>query len=712
MKYLYTLFTAFITCLVLQAQQAKINLVLVAPTGFTSPVDIKNCGDERIFVVEQAGKIRIMDKSGNINASDFLNITDRVNSSGNEQGLLGLAFSPNYKQDGYFYVNYINGSSAGSTRISRFHVSAGDSNVADINSEEILLSFTQPYTNHNGGGMVFGKDGYLYVSQGDGGSAGDPQGNGQKLTTLLGKILRLDVSNHDTTYMIPSTNPFVSQPNTRPEIWAYGVRNPWRVSFDKLTGDFWMADVGQDAFEEINFQPASSAGAENYGWRCREGMVVCSNCNTTGCPSAGFTDPAFTYGQTEFQSCSVTGGYVYRGTQHSNLFGKYIFTDYCSGRFWSIKHLGNGQFDPDTLQDFTNGQYTSFGEDNNGELYLTYRGSGAGGRVYRVTDTSDCTPVAFISFNDSITSCGPTGITALQGDNLQYQWYNSNGEINGANNFNYTAATPGWYKVEVSKQQQGCRAMSDSVYVTISTPTPLSVNGTAPVYCRTDAATSLVDYAAPIGGTFTGAFVSGNNFNPANADTLNSVLYTYTNEEGCVSTLSLPVRVGEPTPLTVNIASMNYCSDDAAFSLDDYVSPMGGIYTGTAVMPNNMFDPGIAVLGPNKVLYYYDNSFGCTSVDTVEIIVVECVGINDLDNSLSISVYPNPNNGIFKLNIQSDQLQQGVITITDAVGKVAFKQQISIGANQSVSVPQLSTGIYTIKLIGEKARAVSRIVVE
>lgn len=712
MKYLYLTLLALLASIAIQAQPAQINLVLVATTGFNSPVDIKHCGDERIFVVEQQGVIRIMDKSGNIRPTAFLDITGRVNDSGNEQGLLGLAFSPNYKQDGYFYVNYINGNGAGSTRISRFHVSLADSNVADVNSEEILLTFTQPYTNHNGGGMLFGKDGYLYVSQGDGGSGSDPDGNGQNKNTLLGKILRLDVSNDDTTYTVPASNPFAGQPNTRPEIWAYGVRNPWRVSFDRITGDFWMADVGQDAYEEIDFQPASSAGGENYGWKCREGFVVCPNCNTAGCPATGFTDPVFSYAQSEFSSCSVTGGYVYRGAQYSNLFGKYVLVDYCSGKFWTVKKLGNGQFDIDTLQDLTNFQYTSFGEDNNGELYVSYRGSGSGGRIYRVTDASDCDPVAFISFEDSVAACGASTIKALYGDTLQYQWYNSSGEINGANSYQLSVQTEGWYKVEVGKAQQGCSAMSDSVYVTIATPTQLSINGTAPKFCRTDAPTSLVDYTAPIGGTFSGTFVSGNSFNPANADTLNSVLYTYVNEAGCTSTLNLPVRVGNPTPLTVNIASMNYCSDDAAFSLDEYVSPMGGIYTGTAVMPNNLFDPGIAVPGPNEVLYYYDNEYGCTSVDTVEIIVVECVGINDIDKALTISVYPNPSNGIFKLNISAAQMQQGVVSITDAVGREVFNKQVTIGTTQSISVPQLSKGIYTIDLKGEKGHAVSRIVVE
>lgn len=711
MKHLYLLLLAVTASITIQAQPAQINLVLVAPTGFTSPVDIKHCGDERIFVVEQQGVIRIMDKSGNIRPTAFLNITDRVNDNGNEQGLLGLAFSPNYKQDGYIYVNYINGNNAGSTRISRFKVSQADSNVVDASSEKILLTFTQPYTNHNGGGMLFGKDGYLYVSQGDGGSGSDPDGYAQNKNTLLGKILRLDVSNDDTTYTIPASNPFVDQANTRPEIWAYGVRNPWRVSFDKITGDFWMADVGQDAYEEIDFQPASSAGGENYGWKCREGFIACPNCNTSGCPSTGFTDPVFSYAQTEFSSCSVTGGYVYRGAQYSNLFGKYVLVDYCSGKFWTVKNLGNGQFDVDTLQDLTNFQYTSFGEDNNGELYVSYRGSGTGGRIYRVTDASDCDPVAFISSEDTIIGCTPTVITALKGDTLQYQWYNSNGPINGADSFSYTATTAGWYKVQVSKQQQGCSAMSDSVYFYIQ-QISLSIDPLRDIpYCRSNGLVSLDGFMLPTGGIYVGNNVSNNIFDPSTANATNTLQYRYTSPQGCYLEGTVTIIVQDGTQLTVNIPSMNYCSDDAAFVLADYVSPTGGTYTGTAVS-NNIFDPAIAPLGPNEVVYTFTDNTGCISKDTVGIIVVECVGINEIDKNLSISVYPNPNNGIFNLNISATQAQNAIITITDAIGKEVFNKQVSIGADQSVSVPQLSKGVYTINLKGEKGRAVSRVVVE
>ncbi|MBK7148456.1 MAG: PQQ-dependent sugar dehydrogenase [Bacteroidetes bacterium] len=447
----FLILLALLPSFFIHAQNPVINLTQLQ-TGFDSPVGVMSCGDNRLFILEQDGRIRIMSKSGVINTTAFLDISGPVQSSGNEQGLLGLAFSPNYKQDGFFYINYIIGNGAGSTRISRFSVNPTDSNLADVNSEVIILEFTQPYTNHNGGNMMFGPDGFLYINQGDGGSGNDPQGNGQNKNTFLGKILRIDVNNQ-STYAIPSTNPFVGQANVKEEIWAYGLRNPWRASFDRLTGDMWIGDVGQDAWEEIDFQPASSTGGQNYGWRCREGFhVTPAPANTSGCPSTGFVDPVYEVPQAGGTSCSITGGYVYRGAQHNSLFGRYLFTDYCSGRFWAIRKTGANTFAFDTLQSFTTFQYTSFGQDNLGELYICYRGStSTNGRIYKISETSDCKPVAFISFDDSLSGCAPVNISALKGEGLAYQWYNSTGLINGANSPEHAPIQSGYYKVLVSK---------------------------------------------------------------------------------------------------------------------------------------------------------------------------------------------------------------------------------------------------------------------
>jgi glucose/arabinose dehydrogenase len=320
------------------------------------PVDLQADGSGRLFVLEKTGRIRII-QDGQLLQTPFLNITDRVNSDSNEMGLLGLAFHPNYAQNGYFFVNYTG--SGGDTFISRFQVS-GDPNQANPSSEVNLLRISQPYRNHNGGTLQFGPDGDLYAGLGDGGSAGDPQGNGQKTNTLLGKILRLDVDSAEP-YAVPADNPFGN------EIWAYGLRNPWRISFDPLTGDLYIADVGQNQWEEINYLPAGSPGGTNFGWNFREGMH-----NYEGNAPSGLTDPVVEYSHGE-GGCSVTGGYVYRGSM-PEWNGIYLYGDYCTGFIWGLIKSGSG-WQVQRLFD-TDVNITSFGQDKGGEIYLISDGGG------------------------------------------------------------------------------------------------------------------------------------------------------------------------------------------------------------------------------------------------------------------------------------------------------------------------------------------------
>lgn len=320
------------------------------------PVDLQADGSGRLFVLEKTGRIRII-QDGQLLQTPFLNITDRVNSDSNEMGLLGLAFHPNYAQNGYFFVNYTG--SGGDTFISRFQVS-GDPNQANPSSEVNLLRVSQPYRNHNGGTLQFGPDGYLYAGLGDGGSAGDPQGNGQKTNTLLGKILRLDVDSAEP-YAIPADNPFGN------EIWAYGLRNPWRIAFDPLTGDLYVGDVGQNQWEEINYLPAGSPGGTNFGWNFREGMH-----NYEGNAPSGLTDPVAEYSHGE-GGCSVTGGYVYRGSM-PEWNGIYVYGDYCTGFIWGLIKSGSG-WQVQRLFD-TDVNITSFGQDKGGEIYLISDGGG------------------------------------------------------------------------------------------------------------------------------------------------------------------------------------------------------------------------------------------------------------------------------------------------------------------------------------------------
>ncbi|HEX2395540.1 MAG TPA: PQQ-dependent sugar dehydrogenase, partial [Bacteroidales bacterium] len=295
--------------------------------GLNKPVAIVHAGDSRLFVVEQEGTITVLDSAGNADSVKFLDISPRV-VAGGERGLLGMAFHPDFEINGWFYVNYIGEND--STHISRFRVS-DISGIADPESEVNLITLPQPYENHNGGNLCFGPDGYLYIGLGDGGSSGDPENRAQDLNVLYGKILRIDVNSGDP-YSIPSSNPFQSDMTIRPEIWAYGLRNPWRFSFDRLNGDLWISDVGQNQFEEINYQPAESSGGENYGWRCYEGE---NDFNLDSCDTnTAFVFPVHTYNHGI--ECSVTGGYVYRGKENSSYYGRYFFADFCSDKIWML----------------------------------------------------------------------------------------------------------------------------------------------------------------------------------------------------------------------------------------------------------------------------------------------------------------------------------------------------------------------------------------
>jgi glucose/arabinose dehydrogenase len=330
-------------------------------SGLELPVDIQSAGDGsgRLFIVEKRGRIRIL-QNNQLLPEPFLDIQNEVGSQHTEQGLLGLAFHPKYSETGLFFVNYTDGN--GNTVIARFHVSADDPNRADPASEVDLLHVDQPYANHNGGGLVFGSDGYLYIGLGDGGSAGDPQGNGQNPQTMLGKLLRIDVD-HGNPYATPPDNPFAGGGGL-PEIWAYGLRNPWRFSFDRLTGGLYSADVGQDAWEEVDFVRAGTPGGLNFGWNYYEGTHPFQ-----GQPPANatFIWPVAEYSHAE--GCSVTGGYVYRGSALPEWQGVYFYGDYCSGTIWGLIHTGEDTWQVKALFD-TGAQISTFGVDEAGEIYL------------------------------------------------------------------------------------------------------------------------------------------------------------------------------------------------------------------------------------------------------------------------------------------------------------------------------------------------------
>jgi len=338
-----------------------------------SPVFVTYANDKsnRMFVVEKKGTIAIL-RDGKRSPTPFLDISDLITSSGSEQGLLGLAFHPDYASNGRFFVYYT--ASNGDNTLARYNVS-GTPDVADPASATVLFAQPDFAANHNGGMLAFGPDGYLYVGLGDGGGGGDPQANGQKRSILLGKLLRLDVSG-DKPYAIPPDNPWpTGADNARPEIWAYGLRNPWRFSFDRATGDLYIGDVGQNAYEEIDFQPAGASGGLNYGWSLREALH-CFQADT--CEASKMGDPVAE--ESHDQGCSVTGGYVYRGSAFPNLAGLYIFGDYCSGTIWSLHRDAAGAWEQRKLLD-SGLSISSFGEDAAGELYVL----DLGGTLFRVT---------------------------------------------------------------------------------------------------------------------------------------------------------------------------------------------------------------------------------------------------------------------------------------------------------------------------------------
>jgi glucose/arabinose dehydrogenase len=346
--------------------------------GLEAPLAVVNAGDSsgRLFIGQQGGQIRIV-RDGRLIAEPFLDIADRI-TSGGERGLLGVAFHPDFPADPRLFVDYTD--DQGDTRVSSFRVDAASPDRVDPSTEQRLLFVDQPFANHNGGALAFGPDGFLVVALGDGGGGGDPQGNGQNPRSLLGKILRIDVNGTtpDRAYGIPTDNPFASgQDGNAPEVWLTGLRNPWRLSFDRATGDLWIGDVGQNQWEEIDVQRAGAIGGTNFGWNRAEG----NHCFRGACDAAALTAPITEYGHED--GCTVIGGHVYRGSAQTALSGGYVFGDYCTGRLWAIDPAGDAFLAPTVVGEMGGG-LSAFGEDEAGELYAT---DIRGGRLLRVVGT-------------------------------------------------------------------------------------------------------------------------------------------------------------------------------------------------------------------------------------------------------------------------------------------------------------------------------------
>lgn len=515
MRYHAVLVVLVISVLQVNAQP-QIELEPIA-SGFVSPLHITHAGDDRLFILERQGRIRIINEAGDVLATPFLDIDDQIESGYQERGLLGLAFHPDYAENGYFFVSYTD--NAGNSVISRFSVSA-DANLGDPDSETIIYTATQPYSNHNGGCILFGPDGYLYISLGDGGSGGDPGDRAQNPENKLGKIHRIDVDGAEP-YAIPPDNPFVGATDTLETIWSIGLRNAWRFSFDQLTGDMWIADVGQNLYEELNFEAAGDGG-HNYGWRCYEGN---HSFNPSGCEGEEFyTFPIYEYNHSfSTGGFSVTGGIRYRGTEFPGMYGYYLMADYVSGNWWWVRSNLSGEWEVEFLDEIED-DIAGFGEDVNGELYCADLSSGI---IYKLKDAcgafsatavadsffcedapgsidllvaAGTEPYSFEWSNGSITEdisglepgiyavtvfdnagCerfleveiaagtlivpainydGGTGILSVA-DGVMWQWYLSGLPISGANEQTYNpSGIGGVYQVEVLLEN-GCTVLSD-----------------------------------------------------------------------------------------------------------------------------------------------------------------------------------------------------------------------------------------------------------
>jgi len=542
MKFIFILTLFTLSVFNLAAQNPSLNAVSYI-TGLVKPTTITHCKDARIFVVEQDGRIRII-RNDSLLPTSFLDINPIVGSSGNEQGLLGLAFHPNYKTNGFFYVNYTNNS--GNTIIARYSVDPADSSRALSSSAQILMTINQPYSNHNGGEVAFGPDGYLYIFTGDGGSANDPQNRAQNKAEKLGKILRINV-NVPSGYAIPVDNFYINNLTAAKEIWNVGIRNPWRADFDDITGDLWFADVGQNLYEEVNFQAAGSGNGLNYGWRCYEGN---NPFNTTGCLSQASYEPAVYEYLHAGGNCSVTGGVIYRGGRYKNMFGHYIFTDFCVPSLRTLKKNGSS-FNYLAHSTVSGAGLSCFGEDYLGEVYAGGLYTGA---IYKIVDSSSPDHVAWLSDSDSLVVCG-TDVTLKSPmcTDCTYEWF-FNGVSTLTTSNSFLATSNGEYVVKVGDSVL-TTFNYDTLYVLFKTPaTQAQIVGLDSIYCVYNQSDSLD--LIPLGGTLSGTGVLGSNFVPTSAGLgVHVINYLFTDTNGCQSSVSQVVNVDACTGLSLEESS-------------------------------------------------------------------------------------------------------------------------------------------------------------
>jgi glucose/arabinose dehydrogenase len=672
--------------------------------GFTNPITLAQApGDDRLYVVEQPGRIKIINTNGVQVPGNWLDITSIVYDNGNEQGLLGLAFPDDYQTTGYFYVYYTidsAGTSAdGDNRVSRFSRSTINPLLADPASEVVLYTVSDPYSNHNGGCLQFGPDGYLYVSMGDGGSGGDPGNLAQNNNNYLGKMHRINVNNVPD-YTIPASNPFYGVAGYVQSIWSKGVRNIWKFSFDRITGDLWMGDVGQDAHEEINHQLASSPGGENYGWRCYEGMFAY---NTVGCqPQNTYNSPIADIPQSTGPMCSVTGGEVYRGAMWNDLYNKYFFTDYCNDYFWTITYdtTAGGTYDTTRHNNLSGSHFfVTLNQDNRGYIYAADISNGT---IYRL-NSSNCQPAAVIEAPSNVTTIcdgGAVTLVSAPGTGLTYQWIFAGLPIPGANDSTYIATVPGNYQLVVSKASCVGTPNNTSAVYTLTTGTTPAVTLTATTDTACASQTSVAFTGTPAGGSYISPYVnSGGSFFVQVAGLGNhEVVYRYqATPGGCIGYDTLEITVNSGPAVSFASATDTVCSSGASFALSGG-SPAGGTYSGSGVSGGN-FDPSVGV-GNYTVTYTYTDGAGCTNTATDNIVVSGCLGLEDFSFN-DIVLYPNPADEMVNLTISANIPAQFNMNLLTVDGKLVQQKniQVGIGSNSFViNTSALAPGIYFVQL--------------
>jgi glucose/arabinose dehydrogenase len=703
-KIIISAFSGLLLSIPLFAQVPALTLTEVG-NGFTRVTTLANCGDDRLFILEKNGVIKFIRPYIGPASTTFMDINSRVvNPSGasDERGLLGIAFDPNYQVTGRFYVNYIN--NAGNTVIARYTVTAGNPNAGDVNSEEILLTITQPYSNHNGGCIQFGKDGYLYIGMGDGGSGGDPQNFAQNPQSLLGKMLRIDVSG-TTGYTIPASNPFASTSDgVLDEIWSLGLRNPWRWSFDLLTGDMWIADVGQNVFEEVNFQPVSSSGGENYGWRRYEANSTFSSGTTITVSPNNVVYPIFNYAHSASNGCSITGGYVYRGFLNNSIYGRYFTTDYCSGRIWTIFPNGSGAFTNEDHGQFVSNQYSTFGLDNYGEQYIAEQG----GKISRI-QTNTGGPSAQISASSSLTICPGESVRLSTGYHplLNYSWYRDNVAIANADSNIFDATTSGNYKVEVN-HINGTNT-SEVLIVNVVTLPEVTASSSFANICD-DAAFPIPLNGSPSGGVFIGPGIEGNSFNPFSfsSGTYN-LAYSFTTPEGCTVPPAEFIIIINPLPnVGITGLSPTYCETSSPSQLT--FIPQGGTILGTAQpgLINNEFNPSVLGIGSFELNYTFADKNGCGNSVSASTVIESCLGITS-NIQINFSVLPNPSNGIFNIQFTSET-NFDRLEVIDVTGKICWTKQNFVGTNLIVDLNHQAKGVYYLKLKKSEIETIQKLI--